>query len=253
MSGAPTVPSRAVRRTTAPVLTPGALFSWHGRFASLDALTGQVGTLTRASTATSIDTTQSVWYVPYGYPRWYVYPSWNLSADPVVNGMFAQSGEDVTWPMDFVPQSMTILIEGINSGATPVSGGGVLHLGNDAATGNALSIVGTATTYQLTLTTGAGSVSSTLSSAVGNNRIRLVAQMEDNGTTQRVRFGISINESAFAFGSWTSTLTRAATFPSSSKVRLNRIGSAGTYGDTWFRRVSIYPGLLTLDEASARL
>ena len=253
MSGAPTVPSRAVRRTTAPVLTPGALFSWHGRFASLDALTGQVGTLTRATVTTSTDTTQGSWTVGYGYPRWYVYPSWNLSADPIVTGLIAQS-EDVAWPIDFVPQSLTVLMEGINTnGTTPVNGGGVLHIGNDAATGNGLSLTGTATTYALTLTTGGGSVTSTLAAAVGNVRWRLVAQMEDNGTTQRIRLGISINEAAFVFEAWTATLTRAVTFPSGSKVRINRVGSAGTNGQSWFRRVSIYPGLLTLDEASARL
>lgn len=253
MSGAPTVPSRAVRRTTAPVLTPGALFSWHTRFASLDALTGQVGTLTRASVTTSVDTTQGSWTAGYGYPRWYSYPAWNLSADPFVNGLIMQS-EDVAWPMDFVPQSLTVYMEGINAnGAVPVVAGGVIHLGNDAATGNSLSITGTSTTYALTLTTGAGSVTSTLAAAVGNVRWRLVAQMEDNGTTQRIRLGISINEAAFVFEAWTATLTRAATFPSGSKVRINRVGSAGTYGQSWFRRVSIYPGLLTLDEASARL
>jgi hypothetical protein len=253
MSGAPTVPSRAVRRTTAPVLTPGALFSWHGRFASLDALTGQVGTLTRASASTSNDTNQGAWSVGYGYPRWFVYNNWVLSAEPNVTGLAAQSPENATWPMEFVPQSMTILIEGINLQAAPINGGGVLHLGPDSGTGTALAITGTATTYQLTFTNGTSSVSSTLSTAVGNARIRLVAQIEDNGTTQRVRLGISISEAAFVFEAWTSTLTRAATFPSGSKIRLNQIGSAGTYGSSWFRRVSIYPGLLTLDEASARL
>ena len=168
-------------------------------------------------------------------------------------GIYTPSG-DLTWPLDAAPQSLTVLLEGINTeGATPVNGGGVLHLGNDAATGNALSIVGTATTYQLTLTTGAGSVTSTLATAVPNARWRLLVQMEDNGTTQRVRFGISLAEAAFVFEAWTATLTRAAAFPSGSKVRLNRIGSAGTVGDSWFRRLSIYPGLLTLDDATARL
>jgi hypothetical protein len=253
MSAAPNIPSRAARRTTAPVLTPGALFSWHGRFASLDALTGQVGTLTRNFPTTSVDTNQSSYSVPYGYPEWYVYPAWNLSADPIVTGLI-MGASDTAWPIDFVPQSLTVYMEGINAnGATPVNGGGVLHVGNDAATGNALALTGTATTYALTLTTGAGSVTSTLSSAVGNVRWRLAAQLEDNGTTQRIRLGISINEAAFVFEAWTATLTRAATFPSSSKVRLNRIGSAGTVGQSWFRRVSIYPGLLTFDEASARL
>lgn len=247
------IPARAVRRVTGPALQSTALFSWHSRLATLTALTGQTGTLTRSSVTTSTDTTLGAWTVGYGYPRWYVYPTWNLSPDPIVTGLITQS-EDVAWPIDFVPQSLTVLIEGINTkGSAPVNGGGVLHIGNDAATGNGLSLTGTATTYALTLTTGAGSVTSTLAPAVGNVRWRMVAQMEDNGTTQRIRLGISIDEAAFAFASWTSTLTRAATFPSGSKVRLNRIGSAGTYGDTWFRRVSIYPGLLTLEQASARL
>ena len=247
------MPSRAVRRAGAPVLQPAALFSWHGRFASLDALTGQVGTLTRASNVAVQSTGGPNPTVVDGYPAWYAYSGWAPSPDPAVLGLYTPSG-DLTWPLDAAPQSLTVLLEGINTeGATPVNGGGVLHLGNDGATGNALSIVGTATTYQLTLTTGAGSVTSTLSSPVGNVRWRLLVQLEDNGTTQRVRFGISISESVLNMEAWTATLTRAAAFPSGSKVRLNRIGSAGTVGDSWFRRLSIYPGLLTLDDATARL
>ena len=247
------MPSRAVRRAGAPVLQPAALFSWHGRFASLDALTGQVGTLTRASNVGVQSSGGPNPTVVDGYPAWYAYSPWAPSSDPAVIGIYTPTG-DLTWPLDAAPQSLTVLLEGINTeGATPVNGGGVLHLGNDAATGNALSIVGTATTYQLTLTTGAGSVTSTLSSPVGNVRWRLLVQLEDNGTTQRVRFGISINESVLNMEAWTATLTRAAAFPSGSKVRLNRIGSAGTVGDSWFRRLSIYPGLLTLDDATARL
>lgn len=254
MSASQPIPSRAVRRLGAPVLQPQALFSWQARFASLDALTGQTGTLTRASTAGTIasDDAGPV-LVGYGDPRWYSYPNWEASDDPRVTGLIAQS-EHVEWPLEFVPQSFTVIVEGINTnGATPINGGGILHLGNAAATPAQLSIVGTATTYQLALQTAGGTVTSTLSTAVGDVRWRILAQMEDNGTTQRIRLGISVTEAAFAWDAWSSTLARAATFPSGSKVRLNRIGSSGTYGSSWFRRLSIYPGLLTLDEATARL
>jgi hypothetical protein len=166
--------------------------------------------------------------------------------------IYTPSG-DLTWPLEAAPQSLTVLLEGINGSAAPINDGGVLHLGPDSGTGAALAITGTATTYQLTFSNGISSVSSTLSSAVGNVRWRMLVQLEDNGTTQRVRFGISINESVLNMEAWTSTLTRAAAFPSGSKVRLNRAGSAGADGAALFRRLSIYPGLLTLDEATARL
>lgn len=255
MSNAFPIPSRAVRRVAAPVLQPPALFSWHGRFASLNALTGQIGTLTATSADNTVDGNDAIVLAGYGVPAWYSYPIWFPSPEQRVLGLFMRSTRDaLTWPSEITPQTMTVLLEGINTnGLTPVNGAGVLHIGNDAATGNALSIVGTATTYQLTLTTGGGSVSATLTEPMGNFRYRMLAQLEDNGTTQRIRIGASLNESAFNWSAWSSTLTRASSFPSGSKVRLNRIGNTGSLGNSWFRRVSIYRGLLTLDEATARL
>ena len=246
---------RAVRRVTGPALQSTALFSWQARFASMNAVTGQTGTLSPPNADTSIDTNFQVYNAAYGRPRWFGYGDWNPSPNPLVAGLYLRSTGDVaTWPLEFLPQSLTVLLEGINTnGATPVNGGGIFHLGNDAATGNALSVVGTATTFQAVLTTGAGTVSSTMAEPMGNVRYRVVVQVEDNGTTQRVRIGASLNETAFVWGTWSSTLTRAADFPSGSKVRLNRVGTSGTLGNNFFRRFSVFPGLLTLDQATARL
>ena len=245
---------RAVRRVTGPALQSTALFSWHARLATLTAVTGQTGTLTQPS-ETSVDSNGATYTGAIGRPLWLAYASWTPAPNPLVTGLYLRpSGSVLTWPLEFLPQSLTVLLEGINTnGATPVNGGGIFHLGNDAATGNALSVVGTATTFQAVLTTGAGTVTSTLSEPMGNFRFRVAVQVEDNGTTQRVRIGGSLNETTFVWGTWSSTLTRASTFPSGSKVRLNRVGSGGTFGNNWFRRASVFPGLLSIDEMAARL
>jgi len=247
---------RAVRRVTGPALQSTALFSWQARFGSLNAMTGQSGTHNPTSQQNGIDTTQLSYLAAYDQPRWYDYQAWSPEPTSRVVGLLMRNlGDDVvTWPLTFLPQSLTVLLEGINTnGATPVNGGGIIHLGNDAATGNALSVVGTATTFQAVLTTGGGTVTSTMAEPMGNFRYRVVVQVEDNGTTQRVRIGASLNETAFAWGTWSSTVTRAADFASGSKVRLNRVGSSGTLSNNFFRRFSIFPGLLTLDQATARL
>jgi hypothetical protein len=71
-------------------------------------------------------------------------------------------------------------------------------------------------------------------------------QVEDDGTNWRVRLiGDVIASTGESDTGWSSTIARAATFGSVSRVRLNRLGSAGTQGSTWIAQCAVVAGLRT--------
>jgi hypothetical protein len=161
--------------------------------------------------------------------------------------------DDLTYPLDGLPGTGTWLIEGVNLGTAQTSGAGLLYLGLDAGTGTRLVVRGTGTTVAVDLIVGANTSTATHPAACASGvAFQVVVQIEDTGTTQRVRIGGRIG-STEAFSAWGTAIARAAAWPSGSRVRLNRVGSAGTQGSVWLRTVGYMPGLHAYHELSGVL
>jgi hypothetical protein len=241
------IPARAVRRQNAPVLTAVSRFRWQGRLGSLGAVTGQQGTLTRAATGTAVDSLGVTYTAAHSMPRW--------------ESRGGQLGlrlgaDDLTWPCQWTPEQATILIEFAEEGTRTTSGAGLLYLGNGAQTGGRLIVDATGTQYRATIHNGTTSQSVTLDTATPTTGqpARLLLHLDDDGTAQRVRLWLDVpSEAGEVATAWSSTVTRTATWGAASRLRVNRVGSAGTQGSTWVRQIAWCAGLLTLDEMVGRL
>lgn len=244
----PMIPPAAVRRTGVPQLRPLAFDQWQANRLSLNALTGQVGMFTRASTATMTDSAGATVTVGHSMPR-YEPRAWNGAS---VVGL-RMTTEDLWYPIDWSLGTLTILLEVINLGTAQTAGQGLFYLGLDAGTGNRLVVRGTGTTFAADLIIGANTSTATFPSAVANgDAVQLVIDVDDNGTTQRVRMGGTDNFVDVGSSAWGTAIARGA-LPSGARLRLNRVGSAGAQGSAWFRRRAVYPGALTLTQALERL
>lgn len=242
------LPPSAVRRLGVPTLRPTAVHQWQASRLSLTALTGQAATLTRSGTGTFTDSGGTTVTAVHSMPRW---ESRIWFGAPAIG--LRLGTDDLSWPLDWPLGTLTLLIEGINLGTAQTSGHGLLYAGLDAGTGNRLVVRGTGTTIAVDLVVGANTSTATFGSAVANpDPVQLVVQVEDTGTTQRVRIGGTDAGTPVAFSAWGTAIARG-TLPSGSRLRLNRVGSAGAQGNAWVRRCAVYAGLLTLDESVDRL
>lgn len=250
MSASHPIPSRAVRRTTAAVLQSTALFHWAARSMSLTAYTGQEGALVRASSDYTEDSNGDAITSGYGRPRWFGSTWLGVSSA----FLYCHTADNLTWPMSFPLQTMTILIEWVNLATTQTSGAGLFALGKDDSTGARVYAQQFPTNrlaaYDRNGTTGGGS--DYASTIAANDRVQSLVQFEVTGGNQRVKLGCALNGGSFSFAGFGGS-SAVGTFGTSPVLRLNRVGASGTAGQALFRRVAIYPGLLTLDEATARL
>lgn len=217
----------------------------------LTALTGQVGTLSRASTSTALDTSGGTITVGYGRPRWES-RAWDGSNQALGLRL---STDDLTFPCDWLPESATIAVRFMELGTRTTTNAGLLYVGNDGVSGARLIIDATGSNYRATIHNGTTGQSATLSGSkpASNAGATLLVQLDDNGTTQRVRIGLQVVGDTFSWSSWSSTVTRAAAWGAGAKLRLNRTGSGGTQGSTWLQEVAWVPGALTIDEIMGRL
>lgn len=250
---APT-PARAVRRLTQPALVSVSRFRWQARRGSLDAVTGQTGTLVRTATGTAVDTSGTTYTAAHSMPRW-------ESRDFQSGGTRYELGvrlaaDDLTWEANWRPETATWFGEFSEEGTRTTANAGLLYLGNDGQTGARLLVDSTGTDYRVTLHNGTTSQSVSLATATptSGQMFRLGVHLEDDGTNQRARLILEVLATGTeTLSAWTTPIARASSWGTGAKLRLNRIGSAGTQGSTWVRQVAWCPGLLTLDDMAARL
>lgn len=244
----PMLPPPASRRLGVPRIKSLAWHQWQASRLSLSALSGQTGTFTRASTATFTDSAGVTVTAGHSMPRW---ESRTWQAAPAIGLRMAT--DDLAWPAPWVLGTCTVLVEAIALGTAQTSGQGLLYAGLDAGTGNRLVIRGTGTTLAVDLVIGANTSTATFPAAVANGAsVQVAVEVDDNGTTQRVRIGGTVNGSSAGYSAFGTAIARG-TLPAGANLRLNRVGNAGLQGAAWFRRVSVVPGLLSVDDALSRL
>jgi hypothetical protein len=247
------IPARAVRRQIAPALTSTSRFRWQARRATLDAITGQSATLVRAATGTAVDSNGVTYTAVHSMPRWEA-RTWTGGSVRDTLGI-RLAADDLTWPANWSPQTSTLYVEFSEAGTRTTANAGLVYVGNDGQTGARVLIDAASNNYRATIHNGSTSQSVSLATTTPTTgqMARLALQLEDSGTTQRVRLLLSIAGGATTTTAWSSTVTRAAAWGTVAKIRLNRVGSAGTQGSTWVRQLAWCDGLLTLDQAGARL
>lgn len=247
------LPARAVRRVTQPGLVSVSRFRWQARRGSLDGITGQTGTLVRAATGTAVDVTGTTYTAGHSMPRW-------ENRDFLTGGARYELGlrlaaDDLTWDANWLPETGTLYVEFSEEGTRTTANAGLVYVGNDGQTGGRLILDSSGTNYRATIHNGTTSQSVSLATATPTTgqMARLAVQLEDTGGNQRVRLLLSVNGGTVTTTAYSSTVTRTATWGTGARVRLNRVGSAGTQGNTWVRQVAWAPGLLSLDEMRDRL
>jgi len=209
----------------------------------IDARTGHVATFTRASSATLTDSAGVVVTVAHSRPR--LEPRLWLGGGAAVG--LRMTTDDTTYPCEWTPEDGTLVVSGIDLGTAAVSGAGLAYIGRDDATGNRLVVRGTGTSYAVDMVIGANTSTATFGSVIANgDKVDLAIYLNDDGTSQRVRIGGFVNGVAVTVSAFGATIARGGSWGAGAKLRLNRVGSAGTQGNAWFREVSWEPGAPTL-------
>ena len=240
------LPPPASRATAAPTLRSLARFRVQYR-RGLDALTGQTATLTRASTATLIDSAGATVTVGHAMPR-YEARTW---IDDAAVGL-RLSADDLTYPCEWPPETGTLYVALSEAGTRTTANAGLVAIVNDGVSDARLVLDSDGSNYRATLHNGTTSASVTASSVAPTTGqpCEIALQLDDDGTDMRVRMILAIPMTAGEeITAWSSAITRAAAWGSGAKLRLNRTGSAGTQGSTWLRDVAWFPGLVSLDDA----
>lgn len=247
---APFIPPPATRRLTPPTVRSLARWRWQGCRFTLDAITGQVGTLVRAATGTALDSLGGTITWPHSAARYEV-----RTVNGVPRGGVRLVTDDLTWPCTFGPETGTLVVEWSQLAAL-ANNAGVCYIGDDAQAGNRLIVRGgAANALVVELKIGANTSSATLVSAIAvNDAAWLVIQLEDDGTNQRVRVAAALNGVDLAFSAWGAWIARGTAYAAGAKVRLNRLGSAGVQNNMFATDGAWFPGvLLTVAQSRERL
>lgn len=243
-------PTPAMRRRGAPVLTSSALFRYQPRRYTLNAITGQLGTLVRASTGTAVDGLGTTWTAAHSMPRAEA-RDWTGSGVRDTLGL-RMTTDDLSWPVNFVPGAGTLYVEAAEV-ATLSGSGGLAYIGNDAQSGTRLTVDATGGYYRARLTDGTTTVTATLASVTpsADQCFRLAVQCQASSTQLRIRLLIDVLRTAGSEATaWSSWLDTPAAWGATAKLRVNRAGSAGTQGSTWLRDVAWFPEIRTFDECA---
>lgn len=195
-------------------------FLWVGRESlSIDALSGQTGTLTAGSTSTITDTSGGT--VTSNYRQ----PPYSYLAGQTVTGLLLGSGKYLAWTVNILPQTMCWMVDFVENGGVAVASAGVLYLGNSGATGARIYIDSTGTYYRATYTDGSTTRTSTLAAApTSGQRVRLRVQLSATGT---IRIHQSINGAAETSASESAATTLPAAWTGTT-LYLNAVGTANT-------------------------
>jgi len=196
---------------------------WLGRDLAVDALSGQVGTWTRTTTAAPTDS--------YGVARTVVHsqPAWQADVTHGRTGALLGASTGISWPLPVLPQAMSGMVEFVEGGTVGTTGAGLFYLGNDGATGARLYILSSGTQYRLGHHNGTSAVTATMTGTAPTvgQRVRIRWWLYSTGSVQIWQ---SINGAAETGPAASGTLALATAWAGTT-CRLNSYGT-GDYGVT---------------------
>ena len=196
---------------------------WVGRHAlSVDAVSGQTGTLTQAGAVTVTDSFGTTTSVLHTQPPWSY-----VSGQTVTGLLLGTSTKRLEWSLNVLPQAMCWMIDFVENGGLGTASGGVAYLGNTGATGARVYIDSSGTQYRAIYTDGTTTRTCTMTGTAptSGQRVRLRLILTSSGTVQ---LGQSINGGAETLPSATAATTLPATW-GGTVFYLNSVGTAN-YG-----------------------
>lgn len=213
-----TLPGHAFRRTT----TRGTRYPllWVARRGlSIDALSGQAGTLTQAGTVSTTDVSGSTVSVNH------TQPPWSYVSGQTVTGLLLGTGTNkLAWPFTVIPQVMCGMIDFVENGGLGTASGGVWSNGSATAR---LWLDSSGTQYRMNYSDGATTRTATMTGTAPTNgqRVRLRWTLSASGT---IAIAQSINGAAET-GPAASAATALPAAWTAATAYLNSVG-VGNYG-----------------------
>lgn len=207
-----TIPTSEFRRAIA--VAPRASFVWRARDLSLNALTGQVGTLVRAATGTSLDSYAVSLTTVRDRPRWHITSG--------LGAIKLMSIEYISWPMPLIPMAMSGLIDFIEDGSLSASLD-IMSITNVAAGNASLRVNSSGSFYRVVHNNNVSSVTSTLAAApTAGQRVRLRWLLLSTGSVQIFQ---SIDGAAETTAAASGILALASTWAATTTLFLNGFGA----------------------------
>lgn len=207
-----TIPTSEFRRAIA--VAPRASFVWRARDLSLNALTGQVGTLVRPNTGTSLDSYAASLTTVRDRPRWHITSG--------LGAIKLMSVEYLSWPMPLIPMAMSGLIDFIEDGSL-AAGLEIMSIANAAAGNASFRVNSSASFYRVVHNNNVSSVTSTLAAApTAGQRVRLRWLLLSTGSVQIFQ---SIDGAAETTAAASGTLALATAWAATTTLFVNGFGA----------------------------
>lgn len=216
-----TLPALGFRRLTGRAGRHPLL--WIARDAlSLNALSGQTGTLTATAATTVTDSFGTTVGTTHSQPPWSY-----VSGQTMTGLLLGTATKTLAYALPLLPQAMCWLIEFVENGGLGTVAGGVAYLGNDGATGARVYIDSTGTQYRATYTDGTTpqTVTMTGTAPTSGQKVQLRLILSSTGTIQ---LGQSINGGTETLPA-ASAATALPAIWTGTTFRLNSVGTAN-YG-----------------------
>jgi len=194
-------------------------FVWRARELSLDARSGQTGTLVRAAAGNAFDSDAVALTLPYYLPRWTI--ATFSGEDLVALRMGGGVDESLKWALPLLPRSICLLLDFMENGA--LSGSlPLLSLTDDAASTPVLSIISNGSAYVAQHHNGTTFVSSSLGAGPSvNDRVRLRLTLSATGVVQLHQ---SLNGAGETSSTASSALALASAWAGTPTLYLNSNG-----------------------------
>jgi len=210
---------------------------WDASTGALVARSGHTGLLTRAATASPVDSRGSAYTAQHGQLALEA-RDWRADGTRQTLGLLLGASDRLPFDISFLPMAMGGYLEFIETGASAFR----CSLGNAGQTGARLQL-SASTGYTLLHHNGTTSVTTTAAPATSaGQRVALRFELAATGA---VRLWQSINGAAETTTGWTAVNALAAAWPASSSLYVGSLGS-GTGGQGWFRRGKLLAGAPTL-------
>ncbi|HEV8455175.1 MAG TPA: hypothetical protein VGQ24_09805 [Gemmatimonadales bacterium] len=213
-------------------------FVWEAQELTIDALTGQTGTMTRAATATPTDSFAATRTVNYNQP------AWHYTAAKLKTGLLLGTNAELYWDVPLLPGAYGGAVHFIENGGKAVVGGGVWGFTNDAATGARIYIDATGSFYRITYTDGTTTRTNTLAAApVTGDEVWLRWGLTSAGVAQIWQ---SINGAAETTPGALTALALPAVWAATVKMRFNAIGLSANRGNNIYLDGAVLGGAPSL-------
>lgn len=214
---------------------------WRGDDVSVNLLSGQLGTFTRAATATLVDTNGTSFTAAQSMPR-FEPRDWEATSARTHMGLLMGTSDRLLFAADWRPRAFAFLLEFIEAGTIGTANAALCSVSNDAITGARFAVDVNVNLYRVRFHNGSAEVTATLAAApTSGQRVVLRGQVYADGSVQMWQQINGAAETATA-RSAAPAGGLASAWGTGALLRLNAFGT-GNAGSVWVKRLKLVPGL----------